>query len=158
MLYTNGIATHVFILPKKWKAIVRKSKPNILEAPFTKDMLKATIEKGDDEIRLKPFAVAHIATFKAVNQRFQNEAWHKKLIQSLMKYQEFRRLWSIVEPDAYDKFLRYEYKKVTGIYKGKKRILRLHMFVVSIINDPRFDLIFYTPADRETDEHCLKLR
>jgi len=158
MLYTNGITTHVFILPKNWKTIVNKSKPNILEAPFAKDMLKATIEKGDDEIRLKPFAVAHIATFKAVNQRFQNEAWHKKLIQYLMKYHEFRKLWPTIEPNEYEKFLRYEYKKISGVYEGKKRILRLHMFVVSIINDPRFDLILYAPADRDTNEYCLKLK
>lgn len=157
MLYTNDITTEVFILPENWKTIVSKSKPNILEAPFAKDMLKATIEKGDDKVRIKPFAVAHIATFKAVNHRFQNETWHKKLVQSLMKYQEFRKLWATVEPNAYDKFLRYEYKKVTGTYEGKKLTLSLHMFVVNVITDPRFDLIFYTPADRDTDDYCLRL-
>lgn len=157
MLYVNDIATQVFILPKDWKTIVRESKPNILEAPFSKDILKATIEKGDDESELKPFAIAHIATFKAVNQRFQNESWYKKLIKSLMKYKEFRRLWSTVGPTSYEKFLRYEYKKITGIYNGKKRTLKFHMFVVNILSDPRFDLIFYTPADRDTDEYCLRL-
>ena len=157
MLYTNDITAQVFILPKKWKTIVRESKPNILEAPFSKDILKATIEKGDDESELKPFAVAHIATFKAVNQRFQNESWYKKLIQHLMKYQEFRKLWVTVIPNVYEKFLRYEYKKINGIYEGKKRTLKFHMFVVNIINDPRFDLIFYTPADRDTDEYCVGL-
>lgn len=154
MLYTNDITTQVFILPKKWKTIVKRSKPNILEAPFAKEMLKARIEKGDDESNLKPFAVAHIATFKAVNQKFQNETWYKKLIQSLMKYEEFRKLWATVEPSPYEKFLRYEYKRISGIYNGKKRTLKLHMFVVNIISDPRFDLIFYTPADRETERFC----
>ncbi|MEK7517129.1 MAG: helix-turn-helix transcriptional regulator, partial [Patescibacteria group bacterium] len=158
MLYTNDTTAHVFILPTNWKTIVSKSKPNILEAPFLKDILKSTIQKGDDESRLKPFAVAHIATFKAINHRFQNEAWYKKLIQSLMKHQEFRKLWPTIEPSAYDKFLRYEYKKITGIYDGKTRTLRFHMFVVNIISDPRFDLIFYTPADRKTDKYCLELK
>jgi len=75
-----------------------------------------------------------------------------------MKYQEFRKLWAIVEPSGYEKFLSYEYKKISGIYEGKKRTLvLLHMFGVSILSDPRFDLIFYTPADRETDEHCHRL-
>ena len=74
-----------------------------------------------------------------------------------MRYEEFRKLWPTIEPSAYDKFLRYEYKKITGIYDGKTRTLRFHMFVVNIISDPRFDLIFYTPADRETDEYCVGL-
>jgi len=75
-----------------------------------------------------------------------------------MKYPEFRKLWPTIEPNEYEKFLRYEYKKINGIYEGKKRTLSLHMFVVNVINDPRFDLIFYTPADREIDEYCLKLK
>lgn len=157
-LYTNDVNMRVFNLPKKWKTIVRKEKPNILEAPFLpKNILKVAIEKGEDEMNLKPFAVAHIATFKAIHQRFQHEPWYKKLIQYLMKYPEFRKLWPKVEPYDYEKSLEYEYKELTGIYEGKKRTLKLHMFVVNVISDPRFDLIFYTPADRNTDEYCLKI-
>jgi len=157
-LYVNDITIHIFKLPTKWKTIVRKEKPNVLEAPFLpKNILKITLKKGEDEVNLKPFAISHIATFKAVNHRFQNESWYKKLIKSLMKYQEFRKLWPIVGPHDYDKSLEYEYKELTGIYDGKKRTLRFHMFVVNIISDPRFDLIFYTPADRETDEYCGRL-
>jgi len=39
----------------------------------------------------------------------------------------------------------------------QKTTFRLHMFVVSVINDPRFELMLYTPADRDTDDYCLKL-
>ena len=157
-LYTNDMNGYVFNLPKEWKTIVRKLKPNVLEAPFLpKDILKIKIERGQDENNLKSFAVAHIATFKAVNHRFQNESWYKKLVQYLMKYEEFRKLWSTVGPRDYEKFLEYEYKKLTGIYEGKKRILTLHMFVLKVINDPRFELILYTPADKETEEYCRKL-
>jgi len=156
-LYTNNITIDLFKLQQDWKKIERKSKPNVLEAPFLpKNILKITLQKGEDEVNLKPFTIAHIATFKTVNHRFQHELWYKKLIQSLMKYKEFRRLWPIVGPD-YEKSLEYEYKEITGIYDGRKRTFKLHMFVIGIINDPRFDLIFYTPADRDTDEYCQKL-
>lgn len=152
-LYTNEATLKAINYPLKYKKDVPKLNFNFLETPFLpKESFTVEILKGEDPNYLKTFAIAQIAAFKTENLRYQNESWYKKLVRSLMRYENFRKLWPIVGIGEYHKkLLDYEYKRITGDYNGKKISLNFHLVTAKIINDPRFQVVLYFPDDRETE-------
>lgn len=154
-LYTNTLNLKVFNMDLSWQKKTLKLKPNVLIFPFLpKDQVPVEVEKGEDKNKLKPFAVAQIAAFKTETHQFQNEGWYNKLIQQLMQFEKFRKLWPKIDiKDYYKKLYDYEYKRITGIYKGKKRSFEFHIFTAKIINDPRFQEVLYFPANKETEKY-----
>jgi hypothetical protein len=133
---------------------IQKNKPNFLEFPFMD--LPIEIQKGEDEVHLKSFQVAQIAAFKTENHQYQNESWYKKLIQSLMKYPEFRELWPKVGLEEYHKKLyEYEYKRFEGEYDGKRQTLDFHLFTSRLITDPRFQVVLCVPTNKEAKDFCI---
>ncbi len=137
---------------------IQETKPNFLEFPFlSKEQLPLEIMKGEDQHHLKSFQIAQIATFKTENEPYQNEAWYKKLVKDLMKYEDFRKLWPKVNQTMYHKKLfDYEYKRIIGIFEGEKRSLDFHLFTAKVIDDPRFQVVLLSPANKETEEFFTK--
>lgn len=150
LLYTNDLNLLAFNLPLSWKKVVLNLKPNVLSFAFLpKEQFPAKVEKGEDKKNLKPFVVALIAAFKAENLKFQQESWYKKVVQGLMGFEEFRKLWPKIGAKDYPKkLLDYEYKKITTFDKDKKKSLEFHILTAKVINDPRFQLMLYFPAGK----------
>ena len=153
-LYANVHTMTIAAWPPVFKKRMIRDKPNFLEFPFLpKEQFNVEVFKGEDEKTLKPFQVAQIAAFKSENEKFQNESWYKKLVKYLMKYEDFRKLWPKVTLNDYQKKLfDYEYKRVIGNYNGQKSILDFHLQTAKLITDPRFQVVLYYPANRETEE------
>lgn len=159
-ILTNTINILAFNLPIEWVKMGNKMWPSVLEYPFfSKQDFPVDVEKGEDEHSLKPFQIAQIASFKTENFMFKNEKWYKTIIGNLMKYKDFRKLWPTVDHTVYKKqLLEYEFKKITGIYEGKKKSLLFHMLSSRVINDPRFQVVLYFPANEYTRIYCEKLK
>jgi transcriptional regulator with XRE-family HTH domain len=153
-LYTNKHTLTAANIPTTQTVWVKENRPNFLMFPFvSKDQLPAEIMKGEDANNLKPFAVAQIAAFKTENEQYQNESWYKNLVKDLMKFDLFRELWPKIDLTEYHKKLfDYEYKQMTGIHNGKKVALQFHVSTGKVIKDPRFQLVIYFPANKETEK------
>lgn len=151
-LYTNLYTLEAVNYPLGWKNKIPKLKPSFLEAAFLpKEQFSIDVLKGEDKENLKPFPIAQIAAFKFENFRFSEERWYKDLIRRLMKYDSFRELWPTITNDAYRKKLfEYEYKILTGMYRGQRRPLDFHVISSRIINNPRFQVVLCYPANQET--------
>lgn len=75
-----------------------------------------------------------------------------------MQFRDFRTLWPKIDiKNYYKKLYDYEYKRITGRYKGKKRSLEFHIFTAKLINDPRFQEVLYFPANKETETFIQNL-
>lgn len=153
-LYTNLYTLITAGYPPKFKKFVIKNRPNFLEFPFLpKEQFSIEVLKGEDINNLKPFQIAQIAAFKTENLHFQNESWYKSLIKNLMKYEDFRKLWPKISlQDYHKKLFDYEYKRMIGEYNGKKQSLDFHLQTAKLITDPRFQIVLYYPANKETEE------
>lgn len=155
LLYSNVPNLQAINFGKEALEFVNTSKTNILEySVMPAEQFPCTVEKGDEENTLKPFAIAQIASFKTENYRFQNEDWYKKLVKKLMMYKTFRELWPTVSQTNYQKkFQDYEFKRTTFIKSGKKVVLNFHMYTSKIINFPQLQIVFYHPADKFTADY-----
>lgn len=159
-MFTNILNLQILNLSLDWKKKLEQNKPNVLIFPFLpKDQFPTTVQKGEDKDNLKSFQVAQIAAFKTETHQYQNESWYKKLIQSLMEFKDFRTLWpKIDQKDYHKKLLDYEYKRITGIYESKKRSFNFHLLTAKVINDLRFQVVLYYPADKNTEKYFATLR
>ncbi len=157
-LYTNTQMLFVRDIPSDQKKSIEKNKPNFIIYPFLpKDQQPVEIRKGEDKGSLIPYQLAQVIEFKNRNEKYQNESWYKKLIKKLMQYDDFRTLWPKVDENTQKrKLFDYEYKELTGIYNGKKLTLQFHSSIQKVIIDPRFEVVLYFPANRETDKLFTK--
>ncbi len=157
-LYTNPLTIALIKLPPEETITIEKNKPNFLEAPFLSyDQFPCIVKKGEDVDHLLPFSFSQVTAFKTENSRYQREGWYRKLIGQLMKYEEFRTLWSSVTLADYHKSLfDYEYKQMTIEDHGKKITLDFHLQTAKFIFDPRFQVVLYHPATQETSNFYQK--
>lgn len=153
-LYSNFNTIKVAGYPPEFKEVIIKNKPNFLEFPFLPDdQFNIKVFKGEDINTIQPFEIAQTAAFKAENEKFQNEAWYKRLVKYLMKYERFRQIWPKVSlHDYHKKLFDYEYKRMEGFYGGKKKILDFHLQTAKLIIDPRFQIVLYHPANKEAED------
>ncbi|MBA3724552.1 MAG: helix-turn-helix domain-containing protein [Candidatus Levybacteria bacterium] len=157
-LYTNTHTLTAANISTEQKDWVEKTRPNFLKFPFVpKEQLPVEIMKGEDEEHLKPFAIAQIAAFKTENEQYQNESWYKNLVKDLMQYDGFREYWpKIDQSDYHKKLFDYEFKTMKGIHDGKEVNLKFHLSTGKVISDPRFQVVLYFPADKETEKVFAK--
>jgi transcriptional regulator with XRE-family HTH domain len=151
LVASNQPASKTFYVPPKLNLI--EETINLLEFPFfPESALPLEISKGDDEKNIATFPIAQVAQFKIEQRMRKNEPWYRKLITKLMKNESFRQHWSEVTPDSYrKKVLDYEYKVVRGKWTGKSKTLRFHILTSKLVDDPRFLIMLYLPADKETE-------
>lgn len=153
-LYTNLHTVKSAGYKPEFKRVIIKNRPSFLEFPFlSKDQFDIEVFKGEDVNNLKTFDIAQVAAFKSENEKFQNESWYKKLVKYLMKYEDFRKLWpKITLKDYHKKLFDYEYKRMQGVYDGKKKSLDFHLQTAKLITDPRFQIVLYYPANKEAED------
>lgn len=160
LIYSNDLNLLIFNLPLSIKKDIDKGRPSVLIYPFLpKEQFPAEVEKGEDENSLKSFQIAQIAAFKTETHQYQDETWYKKLIQYMMQFEEFRKLWpKIDQKDYHKKLLDYEYKRITSTYFGKKMSIEFHILTAKVINDPRFQIVLYFPANKLTGDFVEQLK
>lgn len=158
LIYINNLGLKLFKLGPSWDEKIKKREVNVLSFPFLiKEKSLLEIEQGDNKNTLTSFALSQISAFKKENHKFQHEGWYNKLVQELMQYKEFRKVWPKVGEShdlKYKKLSEYEYKKITGIYRGKRRTFEFHDFVTRFYENPRFMVILYIPANTEAIKFC----
>lgn len=153
VIYCNKSNLKLFNLPDEWKDKIILEKPNVLAFPFLQKDKYDQVYKGEDEESLRPYAENQISNFRTENHRFQNESWYKKLINSLMGNDEFRKIWNQVETNIFTKKLYdYEYAKNIIYIDNTKKELNHHIFSSRLVNDPRFQIMFCIPADKVTED------
>jgi len=151
-LCCNKQNAYVFHVPEKVRLKLDQIKPNLLEYPFfPKEIFPVTVYKGENESTVKPFTIAQVAQFKIEQYYNLTEPWCKRLVNHMAKYDEFRKIWSEIKVEDYQKrLLDYEFKIVEGEWGGKSNKLKFHIFTSRVIDDPRFQTVLYIPVDSKT--------
>lgn len=147
-LYTNNEILKVFGVPVSFKNMDPKDRINILEIPFLpQEMLGSTASKGDFQKSTVSFKVGMVSDFKSEHQGMENEDWYKKLIKKMMGNKDFRTIWNQVDvKDLYKELSNYEYKEIQTSDNPPK-IKKYHEFCSQVIEDPRFKVLLYLPAE-----------
>ncbi|MDL5054607.1 helix-turn-helix domain-containing protein [Oscillatoria laete-virens NRMC-F 0139] len=99
------------------------------------------------------FFPAQIRAFRYEMQRFDDEAWYKTLLEDMLECHNFERYWT-----------REKYAPIhiparpltpLEIDIAGKGILKFRLISEPFVQDHRFRVLFYLPADARTSQQCL---
>ena len=143
----------LFLLSPEMEQDLYKSKVRVLDLLFSQKM------QHDQPIAQKyvfPFLKETIMEFKYEHKQRTKEKWYIEHIKRLMENDLFRKLWSesIVDTETNVVLGKYAVKHFINP-KDSKKILRFHLFVVPVLQDPRFSLELHVPMDIETYNYYL---
>ena len=105
-------------------------------------------------VNQEAFYQAQIRALRYERQRFQDEAWYKTLLDDMLHCPEFAHYWA-QEPSAQALF---PARPLTLLQLdcGAAGVLQFRLISESFVQDRRFRVIYYLPADAQTIQHCLQ--
>lgn len=146
----NDHINDLFHLPPGIKKNIYKSEVRVLDLIFN-DSLQKTKLNDIENPKMVMFMRSVLMEFKYEQRHRTKEKWYIEHIRKLMNYEIFRTLW--VQTKARD-----EENIILGKYSTKtfqnpqdpSKLLRFYIFVVPVLQDPRFEVELHTPIDLET--------
>ncbi len=139
-------------LTPKEAGMADKFHPRILEILFNDKLIRNDDTRGKLlENRMRDFLKTIILNFKYEQRNRTKEKWYIDHVKSLMQNDLFRELW--VETDMRDRANAVIGKFATKSFiypKDTSKMLHFFLFVVPVLKDPRFEIEFLIPQDKET--------
>ena len=144
-----------------WNALVPKlfELPNICSQAQTEpiSMLKVVFDptyKFSTSIRNHDaFFQAQIRALRYEKQRFHQEAWYNDLIEDMRQIATFEAYWN--KPITTATLFPARPLTLLQLAIGDGHILQFRLISEPFVQDRRFRIIYYLPADAQTIESCL---
>lgn len=146
----NEHISTLFHLPKAALKNLPKANTRVLELIFNESLQKTKLTDLNNPGMVQ-FMRSVLMEFKYEQRHRTKDKWYIDHVRKLMNYDIFRTLW--VETKARD-----EENVVLGKYSTKtftnpndpSKLLRFYIFVVPVLQDPRFEVELHTPIDLDT--------
>lgn len=126
--------------------------PSAIEVVFNPEFMANKYLKDEDLRIWHNNLIRFITHFRSLHKSITKQKWYAALIKKMMKNELFRSIWQKAQQVNPDLFVTRHGSKVFFDPKTSKRY-RFNVFVVPLLNDPRFEIEFYSPADKQTFEH-----
>jgi transcriptional regulator with XRE-family HTH domain len=98
------------------------------------------------------FFPAQIRALRYEMQRFHGETWYKTLIRDMLQIDEFQRHWNLERLET----VHIPARPLTPlVLEVGGRVLSFRLISEPFIQDHRFRVIFFLPADAQTTQQCL---
>jgi transcriptional regulator with XRE-family HTH domain len=151
MICYNKEAAWVYDLDSNAKKQIYKNHPRTLEVVFDKDFIQNKYAKGKELEKWHQFLHAKIVLFKYAQRTRTKESWYIKHVRELMKQNKlFREIWASAKlPESEVGLADYERKTLINM-RDKSKNLEFHLFKNSFLQDPRFEVNFHVPDNKDT--------
>lgn len=133
-----------------------KGKPNVLEIIFSPDFPPNKNQAEENKKQWYAFQTKVLVQFQYAQRTRTKEKFYTELVGRMMKNPLFRELWLQAQQLTTQDIATNYGEKVFINPKNPKQVLRFTFFVVPMFKNPRFDIEFHVPADRETFEYFEK--
>lgn len=133
---------------------VIKNHMRVLEILFDSDLKQNQLLKGDALKSWHTFLSLVIINFKSEQKNRTKEKWYITHLKSMLQNETFRKLWSETEKIFHPQVIigKFATKSIVNP-KDQKRMLNFYLFVVPVIEDPRFEMELLVPMDLNTYQY-----
>ena len=154
ILINNNHADLLGMSQKDVKAL-ESNTPSAIEIIFDPNFLANKYLTGEDLVIWHNNLVRFITHFRYLHKSITKQKWYIALVKKMMGNELFRVTWKKAQAaDSNLQVTRYGNKVFYDPKTNRK--YKFNVFVVPLLNDPRFEIEFYTPADAETFKHYEK--
>lgn len=136
---------------------VEKNMPNVFELNFNENYSQNKYSKDNESKGIENELVQSLTQYR-IDQKSRNaEENVNNLIKKLLPNKHFRATWEKTQSANQEKMIdNYTFADYVIPARGQKARLSFHLFNVPLLNDPRINIEFHTPADKETFEYFEK--
>jgi transcriptional regulator with XRE-family HTH domain len=151
VISVNSKLTKYYDIDNKTLEYLNKAYPSIIEVTLHANFkLNKDCAKNNNLNERKIFIVKMLRAFKYAQRGRTKEKWYVELMKKMMGNKLFRELWQhTVESDPELDFIA-NFAQKTSIDPSNNKELKVNMFIVPYLQDPRFEIEFYSPADLAT--------
>ncbi len=127
---------------------IKNQKPTVLEIIFNNKFLANKYFKGEELREWKLWLNKVIINYRFSNQSRNKESWYIERLRNLMKNKLFLEIWSNLDYNSISDVVvtKHGTKFFINPEDNRKRF-KMHFFIVPLLEDPRFEIEYYTPAD-----------
>ncbi|MDP4011453.1 MAG: hypothetical protein Q8P72_04470 [Candidatus Roizmanbacteria bacterium] len=163
IITSNKKVFQYYQISEEMKKNIQEGSPNLLEIVFDPDfklnkdsLLEGKIENVD---KRKRFLIEMLKAFKYYQRSRTKEGWYIRLIKKMLDNELFRELWI---KSSYEKIINTQFlppfiRKTTLDSNNARKQLSTYMFITPFLEDPRFEIELYTPADVYTFHYFQKM-
>jgi hypothetical protein len=149
----NKVSENFYIAEKTLGKSVKKGKPNVLEIIFNPNFPLNKSGSQEDQAGWHAFLEYVVVQFQHAHRGRTREKFYTDLLGKMMTNPLFRDIWLKSQGAKIQGVAKNYGIKVFMNPKNPKKKLTFNFFIVPVLTDPRFDIEFHTPADRETFEY-----
>lgn len=152
-IYINDLTKKLFMISDNEHEYINSKMPNWMELVFLrKTFSKVAIREGYNKAALYPYNEFQVAYFKDELAPYAQDRWYKDLLLQLSQDEYFRKLWSNIPALKNVALYEYWYKEISGKWKDKPQVLKLHSLSIR----PSFDFRYFITSLHAVDENTFK--
>jgi len=154
----NDPANELYQMEKYFGKTIHKQVPNVLETIFHPIFINNILQKMVILEEQQAFLRRVLVHFRYAQQGRSRDQWYITLLNKMMKNVHFKQLWKEAQLESVDEINDFatNYGKKMFPHPSKNQLLCFNFFVVSALEDPRFDVEFHIPSDIETYQYFQK--
>lgn len=145
----NDHNKHLYHYPVKIFEDITNNLPTVIEVLFNPDLSPYYKLTSQEQKEWRNSLLQILIQFRTVQQRRTKEDWYQNLMKKMIKNDLFRRLWQESLNIKVNSVTKYS-KKIFPMPENPKKRLNMNIFIVPLIEDPRFEIEFHTPSNLDT--------
>lgn len=157
IIHENEICKYIYYETDKEAKEVEENTPNIFEINFGEEYSQYQLGTRVPEDGLEEELKQSIIQYKADQKSNQADENINSLIKKLINNKRFREVWEQTQNNETKNIINnYTYADYVIPARGPKENLTFHLFNTPLLEDPRINIEFHTPADKKTFEYFEK--
>lgn len=153
----NKATEHIYQLDKVFINRIMNEHMRVLDILFDPHLVQNKVLKSKDKENWHMFLHHVTAHFKFEQRNRSKEKWYINFVKEMLSNKLFYKIWLQTKIDDMPKVIigKFATKSILNPQDPKK-MLSFYLFVVPVIEDPRFEMELLVPMDYETYKYFRK--
>lgn len=150
----NKANMEVYQTSSKMNEEIFKNHTRVIEILFNPNLKQHKLLKGQELVRWHTFLTLIIVQFNYEQRIRAKEKWYISHIKEMLKNDLFRKLWTESQTVPHPEIIVGKFATKTIAHpKNPHQVLNFYLFVIPILDDPRFEMEFLVPMDINTYQY-----
>ena len=154
IIHENKVCKYIYYENENEAEKVEKNVPNVFELNFNENYAQNKFAQDKPGNGIESELIQSLTQYRVEQKSHNAEENINNLIKKLILNKPFRTIWEKIQNVDHAKMIdNYTFADYVIPARGKKETLSFHLFNAPLLDDPRINIEFHTPADKKTFEY-----